>query len=311
MLNEVALTPDVFDGSLYSSQEACGIHLRYIREPLLGEVLVRNLRDGDWSKHIANTSSGRWHLTGKELFKKLATQNRLRTFAVAGKDDPLNDDQWCDEAIVSDTVENLEVILATDSVAANHSGCTLVHSIEKATNSKWWQGRSPSKMVPRNVAEYLRVLRLVLSHANSLIFVDPHLDPSQPRYSGFIRLLLAAKRNPAATIEVHRCCYEGSGPSRQLFTGAGRAELEQRFRNSWHDPLKQAGIRVSVFVWPDFHDRALISNLIGMRLSNGFDESNDVNASITFSRLGKGDSEKIQRDFDEAVNKPHYTFQVP
>lgn len=310
MLNEIALTPDVFDGSLYSSQEACSIHLRYIREPLLSEVLVRNLGKGGWSNYIASTTD-RWHLTGKELFKKLATQNRLRTFDRAGEYEPQNDDQWCSEAIASSQIENLEVILSTDSIAGGHKDCGLVHPIEKATNSKWWQGRSPSRIVRRNIEEYLRVLKLVLSSANSLIFVDPHIDPSQPRYSNFIQLLLAAKRNPAAKLEVHRCCYEGSGQSRQIFTGAGRAELEGRFRDNWRLPLEQAGIKVSVFVWPDLHDRALISNLIGMRLSNGFDESSAIAETVTFSRLGRNDSDTIQRDVDPAVNKPHYVIQLP
>lgn len=310
MLNEIALTPDVFDGSLYSSQEACSIHLRYIREPLLSEVLVRNLRAGGWSNYIAGTTE-RWHLTGKELFKKLATQNRLRTFEMAGVTEPKNDDQWCEEAIVSSGIENLEVILATDAIAAGHKECALVHPVEKATNSKWWQGRSPSRIVRRNIEEYLSVLKLVLGNANSLIFVDPHVDPSQARYSNFIRLLLAAKRNPQAMLEVHRACYEGSGPSRQIFTGSRRADLENRFRERWRVPLEQAGIMVTVFVWPDLHDRALISNLIGMRISNGFDESGDANETVTFSRLGRDDSEKVQRDVDPAVNKPIYSFQVP
>jgi hypothetical protein len=310
MLNEIALTPDVFDGSLYSSQEACGIHLRYIREPLLSEVLVRNLRKGAWSNYIAG-ATGRWHLSGKELFKKLATQNRLRTFETAGETEPKNDDEWCEEAIVSSGVENLEVILTTDTIATSHKECALVHPVEKATNSKWWQGRSPSRIVPRNIDQYQDVLKLVLSNANSLIFVDPHLDPSQLRYSNFIRLLLAAKRSPAAVLEVHRACYEGSGPSRQIFTGSRRADLENRFRESWRVPLEQLGIKVSVFVWPDLHDRALISNLIGMRVSNGFDESNDASETVTFSRLGREDADKVQRDVDPAVNKPIYSFQVP
>jgi hypothetical protein len=74
MLDEVALTPDIFDGALYSSQDACDIHLRYIREPLLHEVLIRNLRNGDWSAYVG-AAVGRWHPKGKELFKKLATQD--------------------------------------------------------------------------------------------------------------------------------------------------------------------------------------------------------------------------------------------
>lgn len=43
-------------------------------------------------------------------------------------------------------------------------------------------------------ADYLRVLQLTLFHANSLMFIDPHLDPSKPSYHDFVQLLLATRR---------------------------------------------------------------------------------------------------------------------
>ena len=46
-------------------------------------------------------------------------------------------------------------------------------------------------------------------------------------------------------------------------------------------------------------------------LSNGFDESADANETVTLSRLGRDDSDKVQREVDPAVNRPHYFFQVP
>jgi len=310
MLNEVALTPDVFDGALYSSQDACDIHLRYIREPLLTEVLVRDLRDGAWSAHIGQTE-GRWHLRGKELFRKLAAQSRLRRFRPSAVPDPQDDDQWCDEAVASSQLESVAAIISSNAVAANHSSCPTVCSVERATNSAWWQGRSPSRQVPRKINAFMDALRLVLPNANSLMFIDPHLDPSQPRYGNFIQLLLAARRDPPALLEVHRACYEGSGPKRIIFTGDGKADLEKRFRDNWSAHLVHAGIKVAIYVWPDIHDRSLITNLIGIELSNGFDESNVQGDTVKLLRLGRADADAIQRKFDKAVNRPHYIIQLP
>ena len=184
---------------------------------LLHEVLVRDLRNGDWSTYVGATT-GRWHPKGKELFRKLAAQSRLR---------------------------------------------------------------------------------------------DPHVDPSRPRYQNFIQLLLAARRAPATRLEIHRCCYEGPPGNRTVFTGANQAVLEQRFRNAWGATLQAAGVSASVYVWPDIHDRFLISNLIGLNVSNRFDESADPTDSMWLTRLSRQDADGVQRDHDIAFNRHHYIIQIP
>ena len=57
-----------------------------------------------------------------------------------------------------------------------------VACIEKLTGSLWWQRRSPSVTVDRKIARYLQVLDRVLRHSNSLMFIDPNLDPSAYNY---------------------------------------------------------------------------------------------------------------------------------
>ena len=254
---------------------------------------------------------GRWHPKGKELFRKLAVQSRLRAFPPVGAAAPGDDDSWCDEAIAASGVEPVAVILSTNDVARRHAASPLVQSIETTTNSVWWRGRGPSKRVLRNTPAYIQVLRLVLANSNSLMFIDPHVDPTRYHYRNFIQLLLAARRAPATRLEIHRCCYEGPPGNRTVFTGANQTVLEQRFRNAWSAPLQAAGISASVYVWPDIHDRYLISNLIGMSVTNGFDESGDPNDQMTFTRLSRGDADGIQRDHDIAFKRHHYIIQVP
>jgi hypothetical protein len=146
------------------------------------------------------------------------------------------------------------------------------------------------------------------------MFIDPHLDPSRARYGSFIEILRALQRpRIQPKIEVHRVCYEGSGPSRTIFTGAGRATLEQRFRDAWTAPLGAAGLTVTVFVWPDFHDRYLITDLVGINLNNGFDTGSRTDEKTTWNRLGRKAADDVQREFDSAAaaTKPHYDFTVP
>src|SRR5437868_14927163 len=105
MLGEVSLTPDVFDAACYSTADECDLHLRYLKDPLLSEVLVRDLRNGGWSQLVG--AMGRLHPRAKELLRKLATRSRLRLFPAASAAAPTSDDEWCDEAVAAHAVENV------------------------------------------------------------------------------------------------------------------------------------------------------------------------------------------------------------
>ena len=99
--------------------------------------------------------------------------------------------------------------------------------------------------------------------------------------------------------------------NRTVFTGANQAVLEQRFRNAWGATLQAAGMSAFVYVWPDIHDRYLISNLIGLSVTDGFDESGDPTDTMMFGRLSRDDADRVQRDHDIAFSRHHYIIQIP
>src|SRR5262249_134186 len=118
------------------------------------------------------------------------------------------------------------------------------------------------------------------------------------RYREFRQVLASAGgRTPAPLIEIHRVCYEGSGPGRQLLN---LAELERAFRDALTAPLRGAGLAAEGFVWDDFHDRSLLSNLMGISMANGFDTTTNQNDITTWNRLGRTDRDDVQREFDPA-----------
>ena len=47
LLADYALTPDIFDTDSYSNEDVCRAYLDLIREPMLTEGLVRDLRKGE------------------------------------------------------------------------------------------------------------------------------------------------------------------------------------------------------------------------------------------------------------------------
>ena len=88
LLADYAITPDVFDVMSYQNEGECEARLELIREPLLTEGLVRDIRDGEWRRFIENPARA-WHRRGKELIRKLATQGRLVQFSSALPHPPL------------------------------------------------------------------------------------------------------------------------------------------------------------------------------------------------------------------------------
>ena len=111
-------------------------------------------------------------------------------------------------------------------------------------------------------------------------------------------------------IEIHRVCYKGSGPNRTILKVN---ELERDFRRELDSALRSAGIQVDVFIWDDFHDRYLISNLVGISLPNGFDTSHNPKDITTWTRLGRRERDDVQREFEEASgrHKLHGRFSIP
>jgi len=206
LLAEYALTPDVFDSTSYSSDEVCDLRLQVLKDKLLSSGLVRNLRDGEWAKQFLENHRP-WHRRSKELLKKLVTQKRIVPSIAARTNPPNTDVEWCKEALASHNIIGLDGIITSNDIAAEYSANTLVASVEKLSGAPWWAGQNQSMRVGRNFEDYLQALNLVLRHANSIMFIDPHIDLVLPRYKDFISLLQAAgNRLPRPQIEIHRVC---------------------------------------------------------------------------------------------------------
>jgi len=300
LLAEYALTPDVLDSTSYSGDEVCDLRLQVLKERLLSSGLVRNLRDGEWAKQFLGDHRP-WHRRGKELLKKLATQKRLVPSAAALTTTPNTDLEWCEEALASHNMVSLDGIITSNTIAVDHKANAFVASIEKLSGAPWWAGQSQSMRIGRTLEDYLTALNLVLRHANSIMFIDPHIDLALPRYKDFISLLqVAGARSLRPQIEIHRVCYRGSGANRQF---SGMDEFEADFRRELKPLVEYTGLTVECYIWDDFHDRYMISNLVGISLPYGFDTTAAPNSTTTWTRLGRNDRDDIQREFDPASNR--------
>ena len=299
LLADYAITPDVFDVMSYQNEGECEARLELIREPMLTEGVVRDLRNGEWRRSFENHTR-RWHRRGMELIRKLSAQGRLIQFPAALPAPPADDREWCAEALGSHGARAFTGgIVVTEVVKNAYVREPLVARIDRLGSTQWWSARSPSVTLSRTLADYTNHLEPVFRCSNSLMFIDPHLDPMQARYREFGDLMeMAGRRQSPPGIEIHRVCYEGSGPDRRFPMRDDRDYFEQRFRDGISARLRTAGLEAEVFIWDDFHDRYLISNLVGISLPNGFDTTRDPNSVTRWTRLGRNDSDDVQREFD-------------
>jgi len=266
------------------------------------EALVRDLHDGNWSKYVKKMQSK--HSTTKYILESLGKQ--LRRVKAADNNVPVSHLDWCNEALKSHTDESLNGIIVSKDIVKNCTGGGLVASIESLDKTPWWQNRSPSVRLSRTTNDYLRHLRLLLCHANSIMFIDPYFDPVKPEYREFNQLLAAIKKNDLPpVIEIHLCHLEKS---------ITKSEYEADFRNNLSTVINKAGLTVEVFIWDNFHDRYLISNLIGISLPYGFgiSDPHTPHRMTIWTRLGRNERDAIQREFDPASNqhKLQYRFIV-
>jgi hypothetical protein len=307
MLDEYALVPDIFDPTAYSNPDFIGLLLPHLREPIFQEALVRDLCDGGWSRFCLE-NSGSLHVLCKEFLRKLSTGNRLRRVPHISAAEPACASDWCKEGIATSTAEPLTGVIASHATKQGFSE-GVVASIEKIAGAAWWQARSPSANVDRKTVEYVRVLHRVLLQANSLMFIDPNLDPSRYNYRYFHELLKPlASRAIRPRIEIHRSLCKGDGPGREFPTEENWKEAFANFGAM----LASWGIASEVFFWDDFHERYLITDIVGISVPAGFDVTGKANDWSTWGRLGRNDKDKIQRLFDPAAraDKLKWRFMV-
>lgn len=307
LLAEYALTPGVFDVTAHTSEEVCGLHLQALKDVLLHEGLVRNLRAGEWARTF-DDSSRQWHQRGKELLKRLRTQQRIVSADPAAATTPQTDADWCIEALASHSARPLAGVIATDATAVPHARNAIVSSVSKLSGAPWWASRSPSFRLGRTLVDYEAALAPVLRHANSLVFVDPFIDPSDHhQYSDLMKLLASLQaRTAKPLVEIHRAASYGGGNDKRPRVNDVVAALTPAIAAA----AKTAGLSVDVFLWDDIHDRYLITDLIGISLPYGFGTTKAPNAQTTWTRLGRDDRDAVQREFDPAHRQPRHRFTV-
>ncbi|MTJ17960.1 MULTISPECIES: hypothetical protein [unclassified Dolichospermum] len=296
MLTEYVLNPDIFDTSCFTTPEECLAYFKNIVYVLQNDgALIRNLYNGKWFSYVKQMNNR--HPSSKYILELIAKHKQMRDFKSINQTYPTNCIDWCNEAINSHSIEPIDGIFVTKNTKIEFKEQQLVTTIENPEKAKWWENRTSSIRVNREINSYLLHLKKILTISKSLMFIDPYFHPvARPGYFDFEKLIQAINRpdNPPL-IEIHLCKIDCSIPEFE------KSFIESRLANI----IKNCGLTVEVFIWGEFADRYLISDIIGISLNKGFDviDSGNPNILTTWKRLDRAIKDDIQSEFDPATKR--------
>ena len=308
MLCEIAITPDVL--SMQCDNLHPDVHdicLRQLKDFLVEAAIVRDLRDGEWS-HFMSSEKPNLPLRAKELLKKLK-QIHLRRVPAASPSKPASDLEWCKEAIGSArenpgltgiiTLES--TIQALTDQESSHQE-EMLAAMNKVPSAQWWPQTKSAIRLHRRTGEYLKHLALTLECSTHVAFIDPNINPSKRGYDRFLELILRA--NNEAIIEIHRGLFDGNGSQKR--------KMDREIFGEWNTVLRKHDRKVEVCLWPEIHDRYLITNLVGILVPYGFDNEQHENMpKTTWCRLPRAIRDEVELGFDPQKASDEFSLGNP
>lgn len=301
MLSRFVITPGALGETYSTSSVALELGVGCLNDLCRSEGLFADLRDGGWTKAVETVGP-----LAKRFLTFARKEHRLVSAPCQLPEAPEGEEEWLWEAKKFHDTFSCRALITSKALAVDYEGDPYV-SIERLNLSHWWEARSPSQTVERNTAAYRDALDLVLRHANSLMFIDPYIDPLSQNYDEFLQLLLAAGANrQPPLIEIHRASWRKRGGQREVQT---QAQWLADF-NPWSEQLARSGLKVDVFLWEKMHDRFLITDLVGINVPYGFDIAKDAGETSTWTRLGPAQRDARQKEFDRACNRPAGWFGI-
>ena len=297
LFSEYAITPGVFDSATYEVPQLCEFQIRQLQASLLSHAVVRDLADGAWSRQFANGERA-WASKTKELICKLGKQNRLARSPLKAPRVPTTEDEWCEEAWLSDSDSPLSGVVTSDHVALvpgrNHARVTTL------SGAPWWTPFDATISQQRTAEAYLRELRPIMRHARSVYFVDPYFDPNDGQYRWMRELFKElGRRDEQPLIRVYRANYvksgDGSrGQDKRPNIRAVRALIDEALLGYAHE----FRLSIEVHLRGEMHDRHLITDFIAIHMGHGFSATTDRTAYTTWARHSRSSKEAVERECD-------------
>ncbi len=174
---------------------------------------------------------------------------------------------WLNRAVAEHGHQPFTAIIARDNPVA-HADVLVAAELDE-TDARFQA--SGQRHITRTATEIVGCVRLLLSAAKTVKLVDPHFNPSKPRWRRMLVEVLTALSNngqTGVTLEIHRAENVLPGNLKPFFdpiiTGICPAE-----------------VAVKVFLHPEaaMHNRFILTNIGGASYQTGLDDNEDGNST--------------------------------
>jgi len=166
----------------------------------------------------------------------------------------------------------------------------------------------PNPVPPRNAQELAEAVTPLLRCCRQCVFVDPHLNPIEPRYANVLKALLGVLDDSRCIVRNHKL---------DIFVGEGKvggAMVLRRFEN-WLPQCVPPGMRVTVTVLRErpsrekLHNRYLLTDRGGVIFGVGLDEEDEAGHGQT-DDLCRLSSEQWTKRWGDYVSARESTFCI-
>ncbi|MBM3852864.1 MAG: hypothetical protein FJ399_06875 [Verrucomicrobia bacterium] len=289
MLREYALTPQVFSAGAFENSTVRRLALaQLVPEFIHGAGVVRNLADGAWEKAVEATV-GQNDVDGSRLLKALLLRGTIRCHA-PGPVPGHGEAEWISVAETEHAARPLRGVICSPAIQTTDR---LVANITHLDRCAWWTEHPSSWSLNRSLDDYRKFFEPLFTYSRELFFVDQYLDPLEPNYSDFSKLLrFLHQKNQSCRVSIHRS-IEKQVPGRRplqpsIDEWSGRFQsLADESGHSFELVLRRES---EAYLNAQFrpHDRFLISNVAILSLTNGFDTQKYAMTTMTLLREEDG-----------------------
>ncbi len=315
LISKVAITPEVFEDSLYDDPFRFRVSIANLFRGLQATGLVANMDSGEWLRFVSmNVGKSRPEIT--KLLKVLIERERLVDTPRASRKASANFEDWLHESLCLLRKQDIQGVISTqmaDDVEENTVHPTKLDGVDEQPS--WWIDDPTEKLqatIPCHIKDYCKLLQPVLLNSSKVVFYDKFLDPSVHRFRNFGKLLSVCANNSKRKylrIELHRTVPHLSDPDSMI------SETEWRKKFSPLERLVAAyGLKIYVSIWNPRalqhgkHPRFVLSKIGSFSFDKGFGED-DLESNIVLF-MGRTEAQRWERNFDTNVNEPKFAFRI-
>lgn len=287
MLIELGILPEVL-AKEHSPEER--VLLKELDRIVRREGIVHDFGFGKWKDSLLERQD--LPLLAKKLLEQWGLEGRLWEAPSGGSKFPNTDSEWRREVQLYSSKICLTSIIAIEPFPFPKGGAQLT-SLSDLIEAPWRETSQSTRTYLKS-SSYNKLLKPIVEKSFRLTIIDPYLNPD-----GYITELLPFCTKLDAPIHVHIPLIS-PGERRTVLPSEAFSWKEKRQHefSRFDTQLKRKSLRAEIHLWDHFHDRFIITNLLGIHMGKGLSINDKVNEITTWSKLSKLDREAVEREFD-------------